>query len=55
MEERRKSRSKESKIKDVELLYGCDCCFGKLYAIFAGLEIEEGGFKKGVLVDLEGV
>ena len=45
MEEKRKSESKEGKIKDAESLYGCKYCFKQLYAIFTGLVIDD-RFKK---------
>ena len=54
MEERRKSGSKESKIKDAGSLHRFDCCIKKLYAIFVGFVIED-GLKKGILVYSEGV
>ena len=50
MEERRKSGSKESKIKVSGSLHGFDCCIKKLYAIFVGLVVEN-RFKIGVLDD----
>ena len=49
MEERRKSGIKDGNIKDGGSLYRCDCCFNKLYTIFAGLVIKD-VFKEGVLV-----